>query len=63
MCIRDRFNTYNSGFLMGGLPPINLDRETVQRIKDLGYDVAPWSWLNEGLDDGSEKMRLSLIHI
>ncbi len=52
-----RFNTYSKDFLMGGLPPINLSEEAVQKIKDLGYDTAPWSWINEGLDDGSREMR------
>ena len=49
-----RFNTYSKNFLMGGQPPINLDKETVLKIKQLGYDVAPWSWINEGMDDGGE---------
>ena len=52
-----RFNTYSKDFQMGGFPPIYLDKQTIQEIKDIGYDVAPWSWLNEGLDDGSEDMR------
>ena len=53
-----RFNTYSKDFLMGGYPPINLDRDVIREIKDLGFDVAPWSWINEGLDDGTEDMRL-----
>ncbi|NLO82862.1 MAG: hypothetical protein GX094_07380 [Clostridiales bacterium] len=53
-----RFNTYSKNFLMGGYPPIYLDRDVIQKIKELGYDVAPWSWLNEGLDDGSGEMRI-----
>lgn len=52
-----RFNTYNRDFLMGGVQPINLGKDTVRRIKDIGYDVAPWTWINEGLDDGSKEMR------
>ena len=52
-----RFNTYSKDFQMGGFPPIYLDKEVIQQIKDIGYDVAPWSWLNEGLDDGSDEMR------
>ena len=52
-----RFNTYREDFLMGGFPPINLNREAVADIKSLGYDVAPWTWINEALDDGSESMR------
>ncbi|QHT62448.1 hypothetical protein GXP70_22325 [Paenibacillus lycopersici] len=48
-----RFNTYNNDIRMGGLPPIHLSRETVAQIKRLGYDLAPWSWINEALDDKS----------
>ena len=51
-----RFNTYNKDFLMGGFPPIYIDKDDIKQIKDIGYDVAPWSWINEGLDDGSEEM-------
>jgi hypothetical protein len=42
---------------MGGYPPIYLDRDVIRQIKEIGYDVAPWSWLSEGLDDGSGEMR------
>lgn len=49
-----RFNTYNSDIRMGGVPAIHLSREEVAGIRALGYDVAPWSWLNEALDDGSQ---------
>ncbi len=52
-----RFNTYSKDFLMGGFPPINLSKEVVKDIKAIGYDVAPWTWINEGIDDGSEVMR------
>lgn len=52
-----RFNTYREDFLMGGFPPIDLSREAVAGIKELGFDVAPWTWINEALDDGSEKLR------
>lgn len=52
-----RFNTYSKDFLMGGFPPINLDRDVIREIKALGFDVAPWSWINEGLDDGTDEMR------
>lgn len=51
-----RFNTYSQDFLMGGYEPIHLDQNCVARIKALGYDVAPWTWINEGLDDGTESM-------
>ncbi|MHC4619259.1 MAG: hypothetical protein ACYTEQ_16060 [Planctomycetota bacterium] len=50
-----RFNVYHPDFLMGGRPPIDLSREAVAEIVELGYDVAPWSWLNEALDDGTAR--------
>lgn len=50
-----RFNMTNPDILMGGAPPINLDRRTTEAIKALGYDIAPWSWLNEALDDGTAR--------
>jgi len=52
-----RFNTYSTDFQMGGFPPIRQDEESVRRIKALGYDAAPWSWIGEGLDDGSGALR------
>lgn len=51
-----RFNTYSKDFLMGGFKPIQLNHEIVEQIKELGYDVAPWSWINEGMDDHTETM-------
>lgn len=51
-----RFNTYSKDFQMGGYPPIDLNKVEVEKIKSIGYDVAPWSWINEGLDDGSSEM-------
>ena len=51
-----RFNTYSQDFLMDGYKPICLDQDCVARIKALGYDVAPWTWINEGLDDGTDDM-------
>jgi hypothetical protein len=45
-----RFNIYHHPILMGGVPAINLSAGTVEAIKCLGYDLAPWSWLNEALD-------------
>lgn len=52
-----RFNTYHPDFQMGGRPPILIPDEQLARIKDIGYDVAPWSWLNEAMDDGSDRIR------
>jgi hypothetical protein len=48
-----RFSVYDPGIRMGGEPPVLLAPEAVGAIKALGYDVAPWSWLNEALDDGT----------
>ncbi|MCL1858567.1 MAG: hypothetical protein FWF92_04975 [Oscillospiraceae bacterium] len=49
-----RFNTYTQDFKMGGVAPVNLSDSDIASIKELGYDVAPWSWINEAIDDGSE---------
>lgn len=49
-----RFNSYDKDIVMGGRPAIHLDRDQIEAIKMLGYDVAPWSWLNERLDDGTQ---------
>jgi hypothetical protein len=47
-----RFNIYHPDIHMGGVPAINLNADTVAAIKSLGYDLAPWSWLNEALQRG-----------
>jgi len=52
-----RFNTYPGDFLMGGYPAINLDKKQTQAIKDLGYDVAPWTWITEMLGQGADSFR------
>ncbi len=52
-----RFNVYDPHIHMGGQPPINLCAADVAAIKALGYDVAPWSWLNEALDDETKQTR------
>ena len=44
------FNTYQTDFKMGGRPPIQLSDEEIEKIKAIGYDVAPWSWLNEAIE-------------
>ena len=49
-----RFNTYTQDFKMGGVAPIYLSDSDIAEIKGLGYDVAPWTWINEAIDDGSE---------
>jgi hypothetical protein len=48
-----RFNMVSNDIRMGGVPAIDLPAGQVEAIKALGYDIAPWSWLNEGLDDGT----------
>ena len=50
-----RFNSFDKDILMGGQPAIHLSRDQVATIKEMGYDVAPWSWLNEALDNNSER--------
>ena len=45
------FNCYNKDILMGGLPPIHLSREQIKQITDIGYDICPWTWINEAIDD------------
>jgi len=52
-----RFDNYHQPIMMGGRAPIALSSETVAEIRGLGYDVAPWSWVNEALDDGTETTR------
>ena len=52
-----RFNAANRGFQMGGDDPIHLSDGDIQAIKQLGYEVAPWAWTIEALDDGSEEIR------
>jgi hypothetical protein len=52
-----RFNMYYPDIRMGGVPAINLPSPTVEAIKALGYDVAPWSWLNEALDTGQPEVQ------
>ena len=52
-----RFNTYTEDFLMGGVPPINLSDDEIAAIKEIGYDIAPWTWINEAIDDGTDKIR------
>ncbi|MFB3894390.1 MAG: hypothetical protein ACE15C_20490 [Phycisphaerae bacterium] len=52
-----RFCAPVMGFLMGGKPPINLGEADIAAIKALGYNVAPWAWVFEALDDGSDALR------
>lgn len=51
-----RFNIYYPDIEMGGVPAINMKKEDVEAIKAIGYDVAPWTWINEALDDGTDKI-------
>lgn len=48
-----RFNHYSANFRMGGDAPIHLSDNEINAIKALGYDVAPWTWVFEALDDAS----------
>ena len=48
-----RFNAYSNKFLMGGQPPIFLTDEQIALVKALGYDICPWTWINESIDDGT----------
>lgn len=52
-----RFDNYHQPLVMGGRDPIDLSPSEVARIKALGFDVAPWSWVNEALDDGTAATR------
>ena len=51
-----RFNIYYPDIRMGGVPAINLSRQTIEAIKEIGYDMAPWSWLNEALPASGEEV-------
>lgn len=48
-----RMHAYTRGFRMGGEPPIWLSDEQIDEIKALGYDVCPWTWINEAIVDGT----------
>src|SRR6185503_7834142 len=52
-----RFSMYYPDIHMGGVPAIDLSRDTIEAIKSLGYDMAPWSWLNEALPASGEEVR------
>ena len=41
------FNVPSLDFKMGGVAPINLSDAEIAAIKDLGYDVAPWTYVNQ----------------
>jgi hypothetical protein len=50
------FNCYDPNILMGGLPPIHLGREEIGQIREMGFDVSPWTWINEAIDDHSARV-------
>ncbi len=54
-----RFAHYTQHFTMaGGRPPIWLSDDTLASLKALGgVYPAPWTWVVEGIDDGSQAMR------
>jgi hypothetical protein len=56
------FSIYDPNIHMGGVPAIKLSRETIESIKALGYDIAPWSWLNEALPSSGEEVTRMLRH-
>jgi hypothetical protein len=49
------FSLYDKNFLMGGLPPIHTTREEIAKITAMGFDVCPWTWINEAMDDHTAK--------
>jgi len=51
-----RFNTSSPTTVLHGVPTIDLSSEEVQKIKDLGYEIAPWSWITELMDGGDESL-------
>jgi len=55
-----RRNIYNYGLKMGGLPQLSLDRETVLKIRELGYEVAPHSLINIILRGDETKARYNI---
>lgn len=50
-----RMHSYSLGFKMGGKDPIWLSDDEMEEIKALGYDIAPWSWINEAMNDGTKE--------
>lgn len=49
---------YSLDFQMGGDDPVWLSEAEIEALKAMpGVHVAPWAWVFEGLDDGSEAMR------
>ena len=49
---------YSLDFQMGGDPPIWLDDQTLERLKEVdGARLGPWGWVYEGLDTGDEATR------
>ena len=52
-----RHNTYRTDWKMGGDDPICLSDSQISAIKQLGFDVAPWTWVEQAMDDGAEATR------
>lgn len=44
------FSCFGKGFRMGGLPPVSLNDGEIGRIREIGYDVSPWTWITEAAD-------------
>lgn len=58
-----RMCQYSLDFLMGGDTPIWLSNQEMADLHALGgVFLAPWGWVVEGLDDGSQAMRHRYMH-
>ncbi|MFW6146133.1 MAG: hypothetical protein ACOC7R_02230 [Planctomycetota bacterium] len=58
-----RMCSYSLGFLMGGDEPIWLSDAQLDAMHAVpGAHLAPWGWVYEGLDDGSDVMRSIFRH-
>jgi hypothetical protein len=54
---------YSLGFQMGGMNPVLLSDETLRDLHAVGgVSIAPWAWVFEGIDDGSDTMRDRFRH-
>jgi len=52
-----RFNALSLNFRMGGDPPIRLSDAELRGMQGAGGILAPWSWVYDGLDDGTQEVR------
>ena len=49
-----RFNTCSRTTVLHGVPTVEISHADTAKIKALGYEVAPWSWITELMKDGDE---------